>query len=528
MDEPQRSTAEAASPASPSHGAAPSAQLSAARKLLRHASHYSLASLLSVISGLVTFPLLTRTFSLQDYGMLSLLSATLGIAVTAGKTGIQHGIVRYFTEIAAGKSPFSMKHLHATTILGMLATALFVCIVLIVGAWGAPAHWIEDDRMRGLLAIVGLLAVVEVIDSAVSNLLVADQRSSAVLKYQFAKKNLGLAAILIALLLITPSLAAFWWAKVIAEVLALLLPLWILFARRRDLIPRVSSFSGGLYRKLLAYGVPMAAGYELSGVILNAGDRYIVNAMLGKTELGLYSAAYSLSQYVQSVFISSIGMAIMPLYMRMWDEEGAEKTAAFVSRSLRTYVLIAVPVIAGLSSVGPELLPALASERYASAGNVIPWVSGGMVVDGVGSFLAAGLFVHRKASVIGLVVSSAAILNVVLNVLFIPHLGVLGAAVATLASYTFLCVAFARSAKPLLHIRFPWATALRAMLAAAVMFAALHYLVPGRRFVTVGVRAAAGAPVYLAMILWLDADARRIVGPAWRKVRDRLRARRAR
>lgn len=526
MEEPQEASHDTPPPAPSSGGASPQpAQPSPARKLLRHASHYSLASLLSVISGLVTFPLLTRTFSVHDYGLLSLLSATLGLAVTTGKTGIQHGIVRYFAEIAAGKSIFSMKQLHATTILGMLATALVACTALIVGAGIVPGHWIEDDRVRGLLVIIALLAVVEVLDSAVSNLLVADQRSSALLKYQFAKKTLGLVAILVALLLIAPSLAAFWWAKVIAEVFALLLPLWILFAQRRELFPRLASFSGALYRELLAFGLPMTVGYELSGVVLNVGDRYILDAMIGTTALGLYSAAYSLSQYVQSVFVSAIGMAIMPLYMRMWDEEGAEKTAAFISRALRTYVLIAVPIVAGLSSVGPELLPALASDRYASAGNVIPWVSGGMVVDGIASFLGAGLFVHRKAHVIGFVVSASAILNVVLNLLLIRHLGLLGAAVATLASYSFLCLAFAWRGQPLLDVRFPWPTALRAVLAAVVMFAASYYLLPGQRFLTVGVRVAVGVPVYLGVILSLDADARRMVDPAWRRIRDRFRGR---
>ncbi|MFZ5891863.1 MAG: flippase [Myxococcota bacterium] len=495
---------------------------SAQRKLVKHASHYSIASLLSVIAGLVTFPLLTRVFSVHDYGVLSLLSATLGIAVAIGKTGLQHAIVRYFSEISAKKSEFTLPQLYSTAIIGMLVSALVTMAVMALGAHFVPSTWIEDTRFRALLVIVAVLGVIQVLDSVMSNFLVADQNSSAQLKYQFAKKYLGLGAIVVAVLLIAPTLTAFWWAKVVAEGIALGLPIYFLFAARSDLRPRLQNFSRPLYAKLLAYGIPMVIGYELSGIVLNVGDRYIIDAMMGETDLGLYSAAYSLSQYVQSIFISSIGQAIMPIYMRMWDEKGPEETVKFISDSLRSYVLVSAPVIAGLASVGPELLPSLASEKYASAAGVLPWLSSGMIVDGAASFLGAGLFVHRKSRVVAVIVFASAVANIAFNLVLVPRLGVLGAAIATLGSYALLCVGFAWRGKPLLDVKVPWATIVRASLVGVVMYAALHYVLPGRRFITVGVRAALGGAIYVGLITLLDRDARKLVKMFAGKLRQRL------
>ena len=67
--------------------------------------------------------------------------------------------------------------------------------------------------------------------------------------------------------------------------------------------------------------------------------------------------------------------------------------------------------------------------------------------------------------------------------MLVPLLGITGAAIATLVGYCLLYVAFVLVARRYLHVRFPWGTLLRAGLAALVMYAALHFILPGRRFV---------------------------------------------
>jgi O-antigen/teichoic acid export membrane protein len=49
------------------------------RRVLVQASHYSLGSLLTMVAGLISFPLLTRVFSVEDYGLISLVAAGVSI-----------------------------------------------------------------------------------------------------------------------------------------------------------------------------------------------------------------------------------------------------------------------------------------------------------------------------------------------------------------------------------------------------------------------------------------------------------------
>jgi O-antigen/teichoic acid export membrane protein len=208
--------------------------------------------------------------------------------------------------------------------------------------------------------------------------------------------------------------------------------------------------------------------------------------------------------------------------MKMYDEEGAEKTSAFASGSLSNYILLAAPVVAGVASVGPELLPALASERYASAGGVFPWVIAGMVVDGAATIVSAGLFIHRKTTLIMLAVASSAVINVGANLLLVPRYGIVGAAAATLIGYVVVYLAFAAGARRYLPVRFPWATLLRAGGSALVMYFVLSHILPGRRFLTVGVRGVVGLLLYGVLIAAIDSDGRDYIKRLLRRLRARL------
>jgi O-antigen/teichoic acid export membrane protein len=303
--------------------------------------------------------------------------------------------------------------------------------------------------------------------------------------------------------------------------LALVAFTWLLWRGRERPRPRLAHFSRPLYRELIAFGVPMMIGYELSGIVLAVGDRYVIGGMIGEAPLGLYAAAYNLCQYVQAVFIASVGQAIMPIYMRMWDEKGVAETSTFITRSLRTYVLLGAPVIAGLAAVGPELLPSLASEKYAHAALVLPWVIAGMVVDGTNSMVGAGLFIHRKTRTIMTIVLSCAVLNIGLNLVLVPRIGIIGAAIATLISYAATSLAMTAAGRPLLPVALPWRALAHALVASSVMYVALLGALPGRRLLTVAVRLIVGVLIYGGVIALIDRDARALLAKArsrmWRR-----------
>lgn len=491
------------------------------QRLLKQSSHYSLANLGVMLSGLVSFPIITRVFSVRDYGTMNLIAATLSVAVAVGKFGIQHSVVPFNSEITAGKSRFTLHQLYSTTVLGLFGMGVVAMLVLVIGSQLLLPLLKVPSRFCGLLTFASLIVLVEVTEAAFVNLLRAEHETAVLMTYQLAKKYLGLALILTAILVISSTLKAFYAATLIAEATALGALAAFMFRHHRRPWPRRDQFSVPLFRHLLDFGLPMMVGYELSGLALAVGDRYVIGALVGETPLGLYSAAYNLCQYVQGAVMKSISMAIVPLYVRIWDREGADATAAFLGRSLRVYAIIGAALTAGLAAVGPELLPALASEKYEGGASIIPWVIAGMVIDGATMIVGAGVYVQRKTKIVMVVIPACALLNVALNIVLIPRWNILGSAVATLVSYTATACIMGFASRRLLRVQVPWATLLRASLAAAVMYWLVVEIDMGQRWATMSLRTVLGAAVYAGLMLLVDSQARVLARHGYESLRDR-------
>jgi len=137
-----------------------------------------------------------------------------------------------------------------------------------------------------------------------------------------------------------------------------------------------------------------------------------------------------------------------------------------------------------------------------------------MVVDGMNSMVGAGLFIHRKTRVIMVIVICCALLNVGLNLTLIPVMGIMGSAIATLASYSAVVLALGFAGRRLLPVPLPWGTLVRSGAAATIMYFALQRVLPDRGLLTVGVRICLGVLVYGLVMLVIDQDARALARKA--------------
>ena len=480
------------------------------RKLLLHISRYSLGSLLTSLASAVTFPFLTRIFTVADYGLMNLLSITLAALVSVGKLGLQHSVVRFVGQIHPRANRGETARYVSTAILGMSGAGAIVGLAWLGAVVVVPVRWLGDTRGRVLFGLLSALVLIQTSESALTNLLRAWQRSGQLNVYLVVKKYAGLILMILALLFIRRDLLTFYSAQIVAESVAAVLLVAVIFRKDSSLPrPNLGAFSAPLYKDMVAYGLPMMLGWELSGLILSLGDRYVIHALLGPTPLGIYSAAYNLSQFVEVVTLTPWGLAILPIYVRLWDESGRDRTTDFLARSLRVYALIGIPIVAGLTAVGPELITVLASGKYRSGASIIPPVIAGLVVSGAIPIAAAGVFVQKRTWLVARHVFLSALLNLGLNAALIPKIGVQGAALATLASYVVLFVWMTRSGSESLPIPMPWGLLARSSISAVLMYGIVCRLHLSGDIGTLALKTGTGVAAYSALIFFLEPTARR-------------------
>ena len=97
--------------------------MSGLRALLGKAGHYFAGNGLGVLSGLISYPLLTRLLDPAQYGLMGLVSSTLLFSVAMGKIGIGSAGVRFYTQATREDSLDRLISTYLSMGLGLGAAA---------------------------------------------------------------------------------------------------------------------------------------------------------------------------------------------------------------------------------------------------------------------------------------------------------------------------------------------------------------------------------------------------------------------
>lgn len=184
------------------------------------------------------------------------------------------------------------------------------------------------------------------------------------------------------------------------------------------------------------YAIPICLPYIphlLSMSLLNSTDRVMITKICGAEQTALYSLAYMCGTII-TLLINSLNGAFAPwLGERIHKEKYGE-----VRKFSYIYITVFLFISVGIMLLSPEVLYILGGKPYMEAIYVLPPVSMGCVCQ----FLYT-LFVNVeqfKKKTIGMAIGSAiaAVINFMLNLIFIPRVGYLAAAYTTLMGYVIL------------------------------------------------------------------------------------------
>lgn len=410
--------------------------------ILKHITRYASAGLLAALGGVLSFPILTRNLSVEDYGLLGLITSSIAVAAALGKLGIQHSIIRFFAQVENNPgSHWTSKQLYSTVFCALLFMATLASVLWLVTGTVVLPEYLESEKIPSLFALSAGIVFLRILGSGIINFLRAQQSSGVVSISQVLHKYLHLLLILLALYFEQLSTAAVIVFLLFAE------SVMVIYVARK-LLPNASlsskAVSTPLIKTLIVFGLPLMA-YESLSLVLRLSDRYIIEALLGSNALGQYSASYNLTSYLDMIILSGMIQAIRPMYTEIWETSNKRATQVFLAKSFRLYVVIGIPLILAFSLVAPHLLLLLSGDKYQAGTIVIPFVALSFLLEGAVLFLGAGLHIGKNTRVFLKWALVAAVLNITLNILLVPYWGLIGAAIITIVSYLVFLVGTTRS-----------------------------------------------------------------------------------
>ena len=263
-----------------------------------------------------------------------------------------------------------------------------------------------------------------------------------------------------------------------------------------EVIKGIRSLDWRLVKTMMIAAFPFALLVGFS-TVYNRIDIVLITRFLGYTETGLYTAAYKFFDLL-AFFPAVVSHALYPLFTTLMAEGKRAELREIVEKYLRFMIAAALPVAVGGMIMARPIVTLLAGEEFTGAAPVLAvlvWAPAVLFV-----YIIMNSIVISQLTKFATVITGVNVLiNVVGNIILLPRMGIVGAAVMTVFS-EFLQGAFyfyfvRRKITDFRFFTLIW----KPLLAAGVMGAVVWQIRDMNLFIV----AAAGAVIYGVALLVL-------------------------
>ncbi len=437
--------------------------------LARGAFFNTIAFLSSNLRGIFIF-LVARLLGSEILGIFGIAWATMDLTSKFGTLGLDISAIAFVAKCEADGDRAGSRQIKKTALRISMCSSIVVAILGSFFVWKVGLRFGGRPELVRAIALI-LLAIPGVALFRVSNAL---SRGMAIMHHDIYSRglteSLGTAAALLLAILVgmkefAPEVAA------IGGTLASGLVAFALMRRLFISLPSSTSPNDpNLIPKLRRNSLPIAL-YDLLNIVLMHLDVLILGAFIGRAPgvsletVGIYAAAVQLTgglRKVSQIFTPIFTPVIAPKIFAGKIPE-AEQSFGYLARWMLALLL---PTVAVFGLAGTALMT-IFGPGFARGGS---WAAILALACATNAFVSLGetiLMIDRPH--INLVNSAIALITAIgLNLLLIPVLGPLGAALGTLAPYCVHGLLRGFEITHFLHWRWPWRAMMKPWLAALV------------------------------------------------------------
>ncbi len=175
--------------------------------------------------------------------------------------------------------------------------------------------------------------------------------------------------------------------------------------------------------------------HGFSNILLHQSAKIMVQNLMNDTAAGVFGFAVTFANVMHIIF-NALNTTWVPFY----HDDIREGRGDDLKKKTNNYVFLFTCLTIGFVMAMPEVVKVFAGEEFWGSIELIPLLTGGIYFVFLYSFPVNFEFYFRSTKSIAVGTTITCVCNIVLNYVLIGKFGMIGAAVATLASYALLYV----------------------------------------------------------------------------------------
>jgi O-antigen/teichoic acid export membrane protein len=394
--------------------------------LLRSSGIYTLTNMLNSAIPFLMMPVLTRFMSPEDYGIVAMFTVIIGFLVPIVGINMNGAISRQYYE---------RETIDFRVYLGnafILLALNFIIIACIVWLLAEPISLITSFPKEWLWAVL-LVASFQVITQITLVIWQVQVKPISYGVFQILQTllNVGLTLYLVVLA------RQGWEGRIEGQTIAfivfgiigfflLLKNGWIKF-----------DYNASYMKHILKFGIPLIP-HTIGAFVITMMDRVFITNMVGVAETGIYTVGYQIGMII-GILQDSFNKAWVPWFFERLKRDNEEEKRKIVKITYLYFIVILLIALI-LSLLAPALLSFFVGEEFKESSSFVIWIAFGFAFNGMYKMVTNYIFYLQQTRYLMYLTFLTAILNTLLNYIFIKYYGAVGAAIATTISFFIIFI----------------------------------------------------------------------------------------
>ena len=455
-----------------------------------------LTNILISLSSLIFIPIITKSFTTAEYGMWAQVNTTIALVPNIANLGLPYTMVRF---LSAEKDKEKIKDSFYPMISLTFISTLIICSLFLIFG-----NTIANALFNGSMQVLYITTVISFFACMNLMLITFFRTFQQMKRYSLFLVLQSYIGVFVSIYL------TYAGYNIETVVLGLLTGYASVFIMMAFLIVKYLGIGIGKWsnlREQLAFALPTIPS-NVSSWIVDSSDKYVIGILIGSVAVGCYSPGYALGS-ILLMFLSPFAVLLPAILPEHYEKGDIEEVDKYLSYSMKYYLLLTVPAGVGMSVLSKPLLYIITTPEIALGGYMVtPFVCLGAIFMGMYGITNNILILEKNTMILGKLWIVVAISNIVLNLLLVPHLNILGAAIATLLCYILAFTVTAIASKKTMRLPFNISELLKIGIASAIMGIAVYMMHPNG-IIGVLISIVVGVIVYFAIIFILKGITRK-------------------
>lgn len=393
-------------------------------KLVSNSIFYSTIGLLPVAIGFFTLPILTRYLSPEEYGVLSMVAAFSSMVSIAATFQIYSGVSRIYFDYDDEK-----RKVYFSTLFYAISAIACLVFVFFLFAGDAFIDILYSKSDVGFWPYF-FVSVVSIFFSLPAGI------TTAFFKVQEKGKQLLIVSAIgtiittgLILYFVVVELMGVMGSLVGSAVGAFLTYLLHVFYFRSNFLFR---FEKSMFIENLKFGIPVIP-HALGGYLFMYSDIIILEKYVALSLIGIYAIADRFAILLKTA-VNSFANAFQPIFIKASKSSIEEGQRLVYDTTKSWFIVLGIGYIV-LSHVGEYIIYIMVPEAYHEAALILPLLAAAYVFRGIYIMPINTFYFMKKTKYLPIATLASGTLNVLLNILLIPYIGIWGAAITTTISF---------------------------------------------------------------------------------------------